>query len=191
MARLSSDSPFYGAQGAFNKKVVYKCINGKTFQCKYPDMSRVKSSEAQKKSQEVFKKASAWGSAVLKDPQKTAVYKKMKRNNKKFRDTNIYHLAVQDYIKSHTTKTPKARPRRTPEYYQKKFNLGNKELLALRRLFDRGTLTNSEYQQINGVSKSTATRHLQKLVRLDIIYAPAKGVGAVYELAHNRKLIGS
>ncbi len=46
----------------------------------------------------------------------------------------------------------------------KKMNLNGRQLGAVLYLLEKGSITNSEYQEINGISRQTATRDLKELV---------------------------
>jgi len=46
----------------------------------------------------------------------------------------------------------------------KKMNLNGRQLGAVLYLLEKGSITNAEYQEINGVSRQTATRDLKELV---------------------------
>lgn len=60
--------------------------------------------------------------------------------------------------------------------------MSNRQLLALRHLVSGEELTNAWYQQINKVSKATATRDLQNTVVQGVVKATGRGAGAKYEL---------
>jgi predicted HTH transcriptional regulator len=62
-----------------------------------------------------------------------------------------------------------------------------RQLKAIKCLQKKGELTNAIYQEINQVSKSTATRDLMDLVRLNLLRPSGfKGAGASYTLVKNR-----
>ena len=46
----------------------------------------------------------------------------------------------------------------------KKMNLNGRQLGAVLYLLEKGSITNTEYQEINGISRQTATRDLKELV---------------------------
>lgn len=182
MARIYTDNLLEGAQGAIGKKLVVKRINGKSFLCKYPDMNEVQFSQKQKKCQSIFAQAVAYGKGVLADADKTLFYKQMKRNNKKLRSSSIYHLAIQDFIGKNSKKLANQKASQKLKTYQQTYTVSNRQLIALQQLLTKGVLTNAIYQQLNQVSKATATRDLQNLVYQGILSIPAKGVGARYDL---------
>jgi ATP-dependent DNA helicase RecG len=48
---------------------------------------------------------------------------------------------------------------------------------------EKGKITNSDYQELNDIGKTTATEELSQLVEFEIFKAPTmKGRGAKYEL---------
>ena len=72
--------------------------------------------------------------------------------------------------------------RYTPEQL-KKADLNERQIKAVLYIIENGSITNSEYQNISGVSKSTATRDIKELEnRKILINKGTKGSSAVYEL---------
>ena len=71
----------------------------------------------------------------------------------------------------------------TPEQL-KKADLSQRQLLAVKYVKENGSITNSEYQTVCNVSKSTATRDIKELEDKGILVNQGtKGSSAVYELA--------
>jgi ATP-dependent DNA helicase RecG len=64
-----------------------------------------------------------------------------------------------------------------------KAGLNARQLNAVAFAKEHGTITNSMYQQINNVGKTTATEELQELVNREILTHTGKGRGSKYELA--------
>ncbi|WP_290792381.1 hypothetical protein [Flavihumibacter sp. UBA7668] len=186
MARINNSNLLEGAQGAIGKKLVVKRINGKSFLCQFPNMSDVQFNEKQKKCQSVFAQAVAYAQEVLVDADKTLFYKQMKRNKKNLRESSIYHLAIQDYIGKNSKKRARQKTIQKLNWYQQTYSLSNRQLISLQQLLTKRELTNSIYQQLNQVSKATATRDLQNLVYQGILSIPAKGVGARYVLVQEQ-----
>lgn len=192
MAHLPKNHLLNGSQGAIGKRVVLKTIGGETFACKYPDMTRVQFNDKQKECQSVFGQAAKYGKSVLMDSEKIKEYQQLKRDNKNLRSKSIYHLAVQDFIDKNSPKKSNKKIKQLLRWYQNEFNLTERQYIALQELFENGSLTNSIYQQINQVSKATATRDLQDLVQQGILTTHSKGAGATYSLiGSSGAIIGS
>lgn len=182
MARVSKNHLLEGSQGAVGKKIVYKIINGKTFACQYPDMSQVQYNESQKTYRSLFAQAVKYAKDVLNDPEKMQQYADKQRKHKDLRATSIYHLAIKDFLNKNSKKHSKQKIEKLLQQSNNNFNLTDRQALALQHLIREGSLTNSIYQQINQVSKATATRDLQDLVQQGILKTHSKGAGAAYEL---------
>lgn len=167
-------------RGAVGKEIVFKVINNKTFACKYPDMSQVAYNKEQLEYRKIFADASRYASSVLKDPKKRARYLRKGLNS----DT-VYHAALKDYMSLHSKRSKKAGIRNNFKNLPELAELNARQVAAVQHLIKEGSLTNAIYQQINGVSKATATRDLRRLVQSTIIKpAAAKGAGARYTLAN-------
>lgn len=64
-----------------------------------------------------------------------------------------------------------------------KIGLNERQLKAVKYIKEKGQITNKEYQEINDVSKATATREFSKLVNLKILKQQGKvGQGTFYRL---------
>ncbi|HLA58589.1 MAG TPA: hypothetical protein VK622_07505, partial [Puia sp.] len=64
-----------------------------------------------------------------------------------------------------------------------KHHLNLRQIKALRTIQKRGRISNSDYQHLNHVSKPTATRDLQELVKKAILNPSGiRGAGAFYEI---------
>lgn len=94
MARVRGNPLLENLSGAIGKQVVLKIINGKTFQCKFPDRSRVKYTKEQIQYREIFAKAAKYAGAIVNDPVKKAAYKVKGR-------TSVYHAALKDFMAAH------------------------------------------------------------------------------------------
>lgn len=62
------------------------------------------------------------------------------------------------------------------------YKLTERQEKALKHLIAQKKLTNAIYQQLNNVSKATATRDLQDLVKQNAIAVHGHGAGANYSL---------
>lgn len=72
---------------------------------------------------------------------------------------------------------------RNAEEHLAKLNLNERQIKAVLYVVENGNITNSKYQEINGVSKPTATRDIKELVDKKIfVNLGTKGSSAVYEL---------
>ena len=85
-----------GIRGQVGKKLVFKRYKNKTIISKFPDMSRVKPSKAQKKKRTVFAKAVLYAQSILGNPKLKAA--KDKERRKKGR--TLYHHLIGEYILS-------------------------------------------------------------------------------------------
>ena len=64
-----------------------------------------------------------------------------------------------------------------------KFGLNQRQINAVQYVKEYGSISNSEYQKLNDIGKTTATEELSRLVELKIFTSPmAKGRGAKYKL---------
>lgn len=183
MAKLTNNLLLTGAQGAVGKQMVFKQINGKDFVAKYPDMSQVRYNNLQKEYQKLFGLASTYASEVVNDPVRNARYEKKIRNDKRIRGKSVYHTAHAAYMAKHSLKLTEARLQKTVQYYLDNYLLTEFQVDALIHLIYKNKLTNSIYQEINKVSKATATRHLQDMINQGIISLQSKGAGANYTLS--------
>lgn len=71
--------------------MVFQQYKNKTVVTAYPDMSKVKPSEAQKKGQGVFADAVADATDITDDPVKKAEYQKKLKEGK-----SVYRFAIQE-----------------------------------------------------------------------------------------------
>ena len=175
MAWVKDNVLMRGHAGRIGTDVVFKIINGKTFSGKHPDLSQVKYSKEQLKVKKVFAEAARFASDIVNDPAKRAAYKKKGR-------TSVYHSALADFMAA-------SRPKKTPESkinistYLEHPSLNERQKKAIKYLAKRKNMTNAIYQKLNTISKPTATRDLQALVKLKIFHPPVtRGAGAVYTL---------
>jgi ATP-dependent DNA helicase RecG len=78
----------------------------------------------------------------------------------------------------------------SPYLQDTRLNIRQKK--AIKFLSKNRNISNAKYQKLGDVSKPTATRDLQELVRLNIITPPAtKGAGALYSLVIRQPHLGS
>lgn len=182
MARNETNIITEGYSGAIGKKVVLKQINGETYACKYPDMSRVKYNKKQVGYQDLFAKAVEYARAVMNDPIKREEYEKKIHNDKRKRHTSVYHTALKEFMALHSQKVSDSEVQTIFQIYQTLYRLSEREAKAIKYLINQKTLTNAIYQRITEVSKPTATRDLQALTRKGLISTSSKGAGAVYTL---------
>jgi predicted HTH transcriptional regulator len=171
-----------GLTGAVGKDFVFKQMDGKTLVTKYPDRSQVKFSKKQSRFQDAFAAASAYASDVINDPEKRRAYKLDAGKS-------VYHAAIKDYMALHAKKDTVKKLDISPWLQDTRLNIRHKK--AIKYLSKNRNISNAIYQNICDISKPTATRDLQELVRLNIITPPAtKGAGAFYTLIIRKQEIG-
>ena len=83
-----------GAQGQLGKQIVFKKYGNKTIVTKYPDMSNIKPSAAQKAKRSLFAKAVQYAQAINNNPIKKAAYKKKVKKGQ-----SVYHYALKEFLK--------------------------------------------------------------------------------------------
>jgi CobQ-like glutamine amidotransferase family enzyme len=96
MARIKDNVLVKGFSGKLDQ-VVFKTYSYGTVVTRYPDMSKVKLSKAQKKSNHSFKEAVSYAQEVLADPARRKVYEKKLKPGK-----TVYHAALADFLKNKT-----------------------------------------------------------------------------------------
>ncbi len=170
--------------GSIGKSIVYRDYNGKSVVSKHPDMSKVVRSPAQRASSALFRKAMAHAQAVLKDPvQREQVMERIKYyKDKGYR--RACGLLVREYINANKVLSQRAAEKLTVEKFGS-FPISLRQLNGLIFLTRFRELSNSIYQGINKVSKPTATRDLQDLIRQCILVCEGRGAGANYKFADN------
>ena len=69
------------------------------------------------------------------------------------------------------------------EDYLKRLGLNERQIKAIKYTKKNRKITNKEYQELNGVSKKTASRDLSELVDSNVLKSSGiPGAGAYYEL---------
>jgi hypothetical protein len=177
MARVRDNYVVQGLSGKIGKHLVFKTNkSGLTYTSRPPDRRNVVSTKAQKKLRNNFAKAVAYAKSVLKDPVKAEQYQS--RKNK-----SLYITAMKDYLNQHRAVLKKAGRVIISNDYILKHRLDIRQVKALRFIQKRGRISNSDYQRLNHISKPTATRDLQDLVKKAILNPSGiRGAGAFYEL---------
>jgi predicted HTH transcriptional regulator len=164
-----------GISGKLGKDLVSKIINGKTFHTKYPDRSQVKYTQEQLKIKMIFRDAAKFAADIVNDPVKKAAYKKKK-------GYTVYHTALADYMALHRPEKRSPSKKNIAAMLNHP-DLNERQKKAIKYLSKRRNMSNAIYQKLTVVSKPTATRDLQTLVKLKIFSPPAtKGAGALYTL---------
>ena len=172
-----------GLSGAVGKEFVFKRFNGKSIVSKYPDRSKVKYNKKQTRFQKIFAEASAFASDTINDPAKRAAYKLGP-------EKSVYHAAIAAYMALHAKKDTVKKLDISPWLQDTRLNIRQKK--AIKYLSRNRNISNAIYQKICKISKPTATRDLQELVRLNIITTPVtKGAGAFYTLMIRQQEMGS
>ena len=141
-----------------------------------PDLSNVIPTKRQKKLRNNFAKAVDYAKSVLKDPVKAEKYQT--GDNK-----SLYVKALKDYLHQHKAARKKAARLIIDDTFVLKHHLNLRQIKALRTIQKTGRISNSDYQHLNHVSKPTATRDLQDLVKKAILSSSGvRGAGAFYEI---------
>jgi predicted HTH transcriptional regulator len=183
MAKSKDNYVTNGLSGAIGKKFVFRQFNRATHVSKYPDRSQVQYSKKQTRYQKIFAEASAYASDVINDPVKKRAYKVEAGKS-------VFHAAISDYMALHAKKTPVKKL--NISFYLYDSRLSQRQKKAIKYLGKNRNISNAVYQKLGAVSKPTATRDLQELVRLNIITPPVtKGAGALYTLVIREQEMGS
>ena len=176
MARINDNYVVKGMSGKIGKFVFKTNKKGVTYISLPPDRSNVISTKRQKKLRNNFAKAVAYAKSVLKDPVKAEQYHS--GDNK-----SLYVKAMMDYLSQQKAARKKAARLLINEAFVLKHRLSSRQIKALRLIQKKGRISNSDYQYLNNVSKPTATRDLQDLVRKAILNPSGiRGAGAFYEI---------
>lgn len=175
MAKVKDNVLTKGLSGRFGKEMVFKIINGDTFQGIYADRSQVKYSKEQLRTKKIFANAAKFAGDIVNDPVKKAAYERKDRRS-------VYHSALADFLASNNPEKRSKTKLNISAYLKHPF-LNERQKKVIKYLTKRKNMSNAIYQQFTGVSKATATRDLQALVKYKIISLPAtKGAGARYTL---------
>lgn len=94
MARVKNNDLVESLSGKVGKKVVYKTYAYGTVVSKYPNMSKVKLSTKQKRSNELFSKAVAYAQSIIADPKEKKKYESKLNPGK-----TVYNTALSEYLK--------------------------------------------------------------------------------------------
>jgi predicted HTH transcriptional regulator len=175
MARIKNNTLIKGTAGAIGKDIVYRTFKNDTFSGKFPDMSAVIPSKNQTKARKRFAEAVAFAKSVMKDGEQS-------RKNKGRKGNSLYHATIKEYLgRFKPVKTSVPSISAPVKNALQALSLAEPQLRAVAYVCEHQKLSNSNYQQINGVSKATATRHLRELAGLRILKSNGgKGAGAHY-----------
>ena len=168
--------------GKIAKEFVLKNFKDDTLLTKYPDRSKVRLSLQQRESNGIFSDAVAYAKAVLADPVRKAELKKELKSRKRTAQQSVYHASIQQYMLKNNRSVLLAEAGEIALHYQAAFELTDRQALGLKFLAMEQELSNPVYQAINKVSKATATRDLQDMVRRGIISVGGWGAGIKYSL---------
>ena len=176
MAKIKDNYVTQGISGKIGK-LIFKYNKFRTSYASLPpDLSNVIPTKSQRKLRNNFAKAVSYAKSVLKDPIKAEKYHT--GDNK-----SLYVKALKDYLGQHKTAQKKAARLIIDDTFVLKHHLNLRQIKALRTLQKRGRISNSDYQHLNHVSKPTATRDLQDLVKKAILNPSGiRGAGAFYEI---------
>lgn len=85
-----------GLSGQVGKQLVFKRYRNKTVVTRYPDMSWVKPSPAQKNRRQLFAEAVAYARVINNDPVRKAAYlQKVPKGER------VYQFALREYLSNH------------------------------------------------------------------------------------------
>ncbi len=175
MARVSDNLLLKGYRGIVGDQLI-RTFKNNTFSGKIPDMSGIKPSKKQIQKRNHFAAAVKYAQTVLKDAGQN------KKDNA--RTGSLYHAAIKDFLAFFKSDGPSglSLPKTVTTSLQT-FSLNEHQLLAIAFIRKHKKLTNRIYQGLNGVSKATATRHLQELFKYRIIQSnKGRGAGASYTI---------
>ena len=182
MAKNNNNILTRNYSGQFAKEVVFKNFKDDTLMTKYPDRSNVRLSLLQRESNGIFKKAVAHAKAVMEDPERVAALKKELKSRKKTYHQSVYHACIQQYMLKNSRSVLLSEAEELVQRYLAAFDLTERQALGLKYLALEQELSNPVYQDINKVSKATATRDLQDMVRRGLISVDGWGAGIKYAL---------
>jgi hypothetical protein len=169
--------------GKFGDQFVLKVTrSGNSMLTKYADRSGVVLSVTQKARNRLFREAVAYAKALIADPVRRKELLLRLRKNKKTRTQSAYHAAIRQYMKENSPKVKLKKIAKILQNYLDTFTVSERQLEAVSYMLNDELMTNALYQEINKVSKPTATRDLQEMVGKGIIQASGRGAGAKYSL---------
>jgi hypothetical protein len=176
VAKFKDNYVVMGLSGKIGKLIFKTKKSGLTYTSLPPDRRNVVSTKNQKKLRNNFAKAVAYAKSVLNDPLKAEPYRSRKNNS-------LYITALKDYLYQQKGALKKTNRLIITEEFILKHRLNIRQVKALRFLKKRGRISNSDYQRLNHISKPTATRDLQGLVKMSILNPSGiRGAGAFYEI---------
>ncbi|ULQ52382.1 hypothetical protein [Flavihumibacter fluvii] len=182
MAKNNNNMLTRNYSGKVGKEFVFKDYKDETLLTKYPDRSNVRLSLLQRESNGTFSKAVAHAKAVLADPVRSEELKKQLKSRKKTAKQSVYHASIQQYMLENSRPVLLSEAEATVDRYRSAFDLTERQAAGLKYLALGQELSNPAYQEINKVSKATATRDLQDMVRRGIISVNGWGAGIKYTL---------
>jgi hypothetical protein len=98
MARVQGNDITESLSGKIGKQLIFKTYSYGTVVTRYPDMSRVKQTAKQKKSNKLFAAAVAYAKSVIADPAKRKKYESKLPAGK-----TVYNAALSDYLRKNRT----------------------------------------------------------------------------------------
>ena len=149
-------------RGSIGKKFVIKHTPWGIIMTKYPDMSRIKPSKAQRKCRNMFREAVAWAKQVIADPvYKQAWQKRLRRSN------GVYNAAITYYMQKEkkamlqanrkaVIKREKTQLKNSMRCKQRNINQGN--IPVMNMLTSNRTTTNTSNVHISQAIKSLPSK---------------------------------
>jgi hypothetical protein len=173
MAKVTDNLLLKGMSGPVGDRLL-RTFKNKTFSGKIPDMSGITPSQRQVQKRKLFAAAVKYAQSVLKESGQNT------KDNAKA--GSLYHAAIKDFLTFSKSNGPSGHSLpKTVKSSLQVFSLNDHELLAVAFIKKNKKLTNRIYRGLTGLSKATATRHLQELVRFRIIQSnKGRGAGAYY-----------
>ncbi|RXK83683.1 hypothetical protein [Filimonas effusa] len=176
MAIVKANIVTEGLSGGLGR-IVAKHYADKTVITQKPRPSRFPRSTSQKQNSRRFADAVVYAAKALQDPAAAAKIKKKGYNNTRLQFIREYMQAGK----------PQTLSNRSPRYYSQTqleaLGCNGRQLNAIAYMRSKKQMSNAIYQQLNNISKSTATRDLQQLINCNIIRSTGhKGAGARYAL---------
>ncbi len=90
-----SSHPVFAISGAAAKKMVFKQYKDGEVITKFPDMSGIIASPAQRTCRNLFKEAVEYARAINNDPEKKKAYMRKTRKNQ-----TVFNAAISEYMRS-------------------------------------------------------------------------------------------
>jgi hypothetical protein len=91
---MKKNGSIFKISGAIGKQIVFKQYKDRQVVTKFPDMSGIVASAAQRNCRDRFKEAAAFAKGINNDPEKKKAY--LRKTAKK---RNVFNAAISEYMK--------------------------------------------------------------------------------------------